>query len=115
MRKPKTRTERIDFIQRKLEKHDQKIFVSMTDREVKRYFDQIYPLIKDKTDMVSADVTVQCLRCSYDVEHHLECGCGIDRCVFSEDQWKNDIESENISDLTERDQEFIKNNYQVPD
>ena len=60
----------------------------MTGWEVKQYFDAIYSLIKVQPNATVADDAVQCIRCGCDVEHHLECACGIDRCVFSEEEWK---------------------------
>lgn len=90
------------------------IFLFMTDREVKSFFDLLYPSIKERPDATAADDTVQCLRCGCDVEHHLECDCGVDRCVFTEEEWKDDIEDGNFSEMKEWDKEFIKNGFRVP-
>lgn len=85
----------------------------MTDREVKEYFDCIYPAIKEKPDATASDETVQCIRCGCNVEHHFECGCGYDRVVFSEENWKRDIEDNSYSDLSELDKQFISNGYHL--
>lgn len=114
MRKPSNRKERINFICQKHGQRIKDIFIYMTDRELKQYFEMIYPLIKDKADATKTDDTVQCIRCGCDVEHHLECECGIDRCVFSEEDWKDDIDGGNWSEMKQRDLEFIENNYHLP-
>lgn len=46
--------------------------------------------------------------------HHTECGCGYDRSVFDERDWKEDIESftEEI-DRCPEDEEFIRNGYKI--
>lgn len=114
MKKPNTRRDRINFIIQKKGKRMSDIFSIMTDREVKQYFDAIYPIIKDKPDATSSDDAVQCIRCGCDVEHHFECLCGYDRAVFSEEDWKMDIEDHNWSDLKGLDEEFIANGYKIP-
>ena len=114
MRKPSNRIERINFICQKKGQRIKDIFIYMTDRELKRYFDMIYPLIKDKQDATKADDTVQCIRCGCDVEMHLDCNCGVDRAVFTEEEWKNDIDSADWSEMKHWDLEFIKNNYHIP-
>lgn len=113
MKKPSNRKERIDFIIRKKGKRISDIFIKMTDREVKNFFDKNYPIIKNKEDSTNKDETVQCIRCKCDVEHHLECDCGIDRCVFTEEEWKDDIEYGNYSNLKNTDKDFIKNGYKI--
>lgn len=113
MKKPSNRRERIEFICRKRGNRISDIFTLMTDREVKAYFDYIYPAIKDNQDATVADETVQCVRCGCNVEHHFECGCGYDRTVFSEEDWKRDIEDNSYSDLSELDKEFISNGYHL--
>lgn len=109
MKKPSNRHERIEFICQKKGQRISDIFTLMTDREVKKYFDAIYLRIKDKPDATAADEAVQCVRCGCDVEHHFECACGYDRAVFSEDDWKRDIEDNSWSELSELDKEFIAN------
>lgn len=113
MKKPANRRERIEFICRKKGNRISDIFTLMTDREVKMYFDCIYPKIIEKPDATAADEAVQCLRCGCDVEHHYECMCGYDRVVFSEDDWKRDIEDNGWSELKDTDKEFIANGYQL--
>ncbi|WP_313077025.1 hypothetical protein [Lacrimispora sp.] len=115
MKKPTTRKERLEFIEKKKGKRGTEIFLYMTDREVKKYFDLIYPSMKDRPDATDANDTIQCLRCGSDVEHHLLCACGVDRCVFSEAEWKDDIAGGNLSEMKTWDIEFIKNGYRVPD
>lgn len=112
MKKPKSRKERINFIIQKKGKHTLELFASMTDREVKQFFDLIYPSIKDVPD-ATGDDEVQCMRCGANVIHHFECLCGWDRAVFSEFDWKMDIEDENWSDLKKLDEEFIANGYKI--
>jgi len=115
LKKPTARKERLEFIEKKKGKRGMDFFLYMTDREVKNYFDLLYPSIKDKPDATAADDTVQCLRCGYDVEHHLECACGVDRCVFTEEEWKDDIEDGSFSEMKRLDKDFIKNGFHEPD
>ena len=85
----------------------------MTDREVKAYFDKIYPKIKDKADATSKDDEIQCVRCGCSVEHHFECLCGWDRAVFSEEDWKLDLETHKYSELRHMDEKFIADGYKI--
>lgn len=55
MKKPTTRKERIEFIIQKKGRHVADIFILMTDKEVKSFFDAIYTTIKN-----APDVTDQC-------------------------------------------------------
>ena len=111
MKKPSNRCERINFVCQKKGKHALEIFSLMTDREVKQFFDAIYPKIKDTPDAIERDNLVQCVRCGCDVEHHFECLCGYDRAVFSDEDWKMDIEDNNWSEMKSLDEEFIANGY----
>lgn len=113
MKKPANRRERIEFICRKKGNRASDIFTLMTDREVKTYFEYIYPAIKNKPDVTNDYETIQCIRCGCDVEHHFECACGYDRAVFSEEDWRRDIEDNDDSDLNESDKEFISNGYRI--
>lgn len=113
MKKPSNRRERINFIIRKKGKRTADIFTLMTDREVKMFFDAIWPRIKDASDATSDADEVQCVRCGCNVEHHFECLCGYDRAVFSEEDWKMDIEDKNWSELRYADEEFIANGYKI--
>lgn len=112
MKKPSNRRERIEFICRKKGYRMSDIFTLMTDREVKLYFDYAYPVLKDKPDTAPDDMP-KCIRCGCDVEHHFECACGYDRAVFSEEDWRRDIEDNDYSDLNESDKEFISNGYRI--
>lgn len=113
MRKPSNRRKRIEYICQKKGRRISDIFTLMTDKEVKSYFDAVYPSLKNKPDINELDETVQCVRCGCDVEHHYECGCGYDRVVFSEEDWKRDLEDNGWSDLNDLDREFIANGYHI--
>lgn len=113
MKRPNNRRERIQFICRKKGWRASEIFALMTDKEVKQYFDAVYPLLRDKPDATPEDDETLCLRCGCSVEHHFECLCGYDRAVFSEEDWKRDIEDGNWSELKGLDQEFIANGYHI--
>lgn len=113
MKKPQNRKERIEYICRKKGQRIADIFIYMTDREVKQYFEAIYPKIKDKEDATANDDEVQCIRCGCNVEHHFECLCGYDRAVFTEEDWKMDIEINRWSELKGLDEEFIENGYKL--
>ena len=111
MKIPRTRSDRIKYICQKKGKRALEMFALMTDKEVKQYFDAVYPLIKDKPDATSANDEVQCVRCGCNVEHHFECLCGYDRAVFSDEDWKIDIQNNSWSELKGMDEEFIANGY----
>ena len=113
MKKPTNRRDRIKFICQKKGNRISDIFTLMTDKEVKQFFDAIYPRIKDMPDATESDDMVQCIRCGGAVEHHFECLCGYDRAVFSEEDWKMDIEDDNWSEMKSLDEEFIANGYHV--
>lgn len=113
MKKPNNRRDRINFIIQKKGRRVSDIFALMTDREVKLYFDAIWSRIKDAPDATAQDDEVQCIRCGCDVEHHYDCLCGFDRAVFSEEDWKMDIEGNNWSDMRGLDEEFIANGYKL--
>lgn len=113
MNKFKNRKSRIEFMTKNRGRRFVELLcVDMTDRELKQYFNLLYPLIKDLPDLES-DVEAQCIRCGCDVEHHFECLCGYDRAVFSEEDWKRDIEDNSWSDLRGLDEEFIENGYKI--
>ena len=115
MKKPSNRRDRINFILQKKGRRISDIFTLMTDKEVKQYFDAIWPRIKDAPDAGEFDDMVQCVRCGCNVEHHFECLCGYDRAVFSEEDWRMDIEDNNWSELKGLDEEFIANGYRIPE
>jgi ribosomal protein S27AE len=97
MRKPTTRKERIEFLINKQGYTVASSLLTVTDREVKKYFDMFYKHLKDKEDVKEKRVT--CMRCGAEVEHHFECNCGYDRAVFSEEDWIEDIQSFTDDDL----------------
>ena len=113
MRKYKNRKERIDFVQKKKgRKFVEFVFPDMTDKEVKQYFNLLYPVIKDSPDL-NGEPEIECIRCGCPIEHHFECICGYDRSVFSEEDWKMDIENNNWSEMRSLDEEFIANGYKL--
>lgn len=114
MRKPKSRKERVAFLLQKKGKGFKELLACMTDREVKQFFDSIYPQIKDLPDAATDD-EVQCIRCKCNVTHHFECLCGWDRAVFDEFSWRMDIEDGDLSELPELDKEFMANGYKIKD
>ena len=109
---PRNRKERINLIINKLGNDMALLFVSSTDREVKKFIDENYNWLKGKEDY--KEPISKCIRCEEEVIHHMECGCGYDRTVFSEEEWKEDIEnnSEDI-DRCNMDKEFIENGYKI--
>lgn len=112
MRKPKNRKERVNFILQKCGYDDAVSLVGFTDSELKKYFEKIYPLIKDKSDYKKPNIS--CMRCGEKVLWHTECGCSFeyDRAVFDEEGWIDDIENCSPDDLTDiaiqKNKEFIK-------
>lgn len=115
MNKFKNRKSRIEFIQKKKgRKFVEFVFPDMTDKEVKQYFEALYPKIKDDPDWTESDDIVSCVRCGCDVIHHFDCLCGYDRAVFSEEDWKRDIEDNGFCENPGLDEEFIANGYKLP-
>ncbi|WP_291566732.1 MULTISPECIES: hypothetical protein [unclassified Clostridium] len=111
MKKPKNRKERIDFIIAKLGNDMGLLFLSLTDREVKKFIDENYNWLKEKEDYQQP--ISRCIRCNEEVIHHTECGCGYDRAIFSEEDWKDDIESFDEAYRFSKDKEFIRNGYKM--
>ncbi|MEW9940024.1 hypothetical protein AB2T82_21085 [Clostridium butyricum] len=112
MRKPKNRKERIDFIVNKMGINVAQGMLYMSDKEVKQFVDSVYLNLKNKEDHIEEGST--CIRCGEQIIHHTECGCGNDRSIFSEEEWKYDIESfSDESDRCPEDEEFIKNGYKL--
>lgn len=111
MKKPKNRKERIDFIIAKLGNDTGLLFLSSTDREVKKFIDENYNWLKEKEDYQPP--ISRYIRCNEEVIHHTECGCGYDRTIFSEEDWKDDIESFDEAYRFSKDKEFIRNGYRM--
>ena len=86
----------------------------MTDREVKQLFEDSYSYLIKQPDF-DVDVSPRCIRCKCEVEHHMECLCGIDRAVFDENDWKIDLEICGESEMPLRDRRFVENGYHVYD
>lgn len=74
---PKGRKERVKFLINKLgEKTISSTIAVMTDREVKRLFDEMYPLYKDREDFSSDYQTPICLVCESPTYIQWDCNCG---------------------------------------
>lgn len=112
MKKPKNRKERIDMIVKKLGTGFAVNMLYMNDKEVKQFTEDNYEWLKQKEDYIENEST--CIRCGENILHHTECGCGFDRAVFSEEDWKEDIKAfSNESDRCPKDEEFINNKYKI--
>lgn len=108
MKKPRNRKERISFLIKKDGTKATQLLVSLTDKEVKFFFDYRWKALKDKPDHI--EEPSKCIRCESEVLWHSECGCGEDRAVFDNDSWLDDI-SNNADDkswLKEANDEFLK-------
>lgn len=112
VKKPNNRKTRIEFISKKLGLPNAQLFLTFTDKEVKTFVDNMYNSLKDKEDYIEPESI--CIRCEERVISHTECGCGYDRAIFGEEDWKDDIESfSDESDRRPEDEEFIKNGYRI--
>ncbi|AWQ17045.1 hypothetical protein C1N92_20305 [Bacillus velezensis] len=81
---PKRRKERVKFLIDKLgEKTVSSTIAVMTDREVKRFFDEMYPLYKDRENFSSDYQTPTCLVCESPTYIKWDCDCG--NAVIDED------------------------------
>ena len=86
----KNRDERLNFLIKKLGfKNVQHVMLFATDRYVKKYYEAMYPLLKDRQDAVEKEV--ECSRCGCSVIWTSNCGCGENRAVFDEEDWLDDI------------------------
>ncbi|MDF2543467.1 MAG: hypothetical protein K0S47_3185 [Herbinix sp.] len=112
MKIPSNRKEKVKFFRKKLGCEIADNWLSdKSDKEVKRLFELYYPKMKDKEDYKESEIKVTCIRCGCEVIHHHECNCGMDRAVFSEEDWKDDIDSN--SDRLQGDEEFMKNEFKL--
>lgn len=91
--KPKTRKERIVFIKQKLGDNFARTFLEKTDRDVKKYLDAHFGMLKYKPDYqefeyVPSDTPAVCLRCGgeVEVEHNHYCRCGMNKAVLEESE-----------------------------
>lgn len=115
MIKPKNRKERVEFIAKKKGLDFAFLMYSMTDGEVKNFFEKIYPVIKDTDDFDGVKQKPTCIRCGCEVNSYFttECACGYNRAVYSEEDWKYDIENHSDRERLEEDFEFIANGYKI--
>ncbi|OIS63606.1 hypothetical protein A4A36_11355 [Bacillus subtilis] len=98
---PKRRKERVQFLINNLgEKTVSSTIAVMTDREVKRLFDEMYPLYKDKEDYSPPDYQAPiCLVCENQTFIQWDCNCGnaiIDETDPTLQELKNSGEYEKI-------------------
>lgn len=77
-KKPSNRKERVGFLIRKIGFDViSKSISSMTDREVKPFFEEVYPTYKDREDyQVPEYKTPECLVCDGETIMDWECACG---------------------------------------
>jgi hypothetical protein len=102
----KNRKERINFLTQKLGFDYVSSMVAMTDAEVKKHTDRLYPALVNKDDFVASNKRLPCIRCGAEVLWISECDCGTNRAVFDDEMWIDDIE--NNSDHLKQDVEFAK-------
>ena len=78
MQKAKNRKERVSFLINKIGSENIiNTLASMNDREVKKLFDAMYPIYKNKEDYVAPQFNPPtCLVCGSETVTHWECGCG---------------------------------------
>lgn len=78
VRKPKGRKERVDFLIKKMAfAVIGSSLVSMTDREVKQFFEEVYPFYKNKEDYKNPEYkSPECLVCGDIAVAHWDCCCG---------------------------------------
>ena len=115
MKKPCNRKERINFIRKKFGNDVVSAFASLTDKEVRNYFEEIYPSIKNKEDYKYKSKESLCIKCNDVIEITYNCQCG--SCYFLEEDWKSDIkynlENGLENDLDEQDMKFMSNGYKL--
>ena len=76
--KPQNRKERVAFLINKLGKDViLKTVAFMNDKEMKDFFETMYPLYKDRNDYITPDYKQpECLVCGSVTITHWECACG---------------------------------------
>lgn len=85
MKKPKNRSERIEWITRKLGHRVLIGYVKYTDREVKQEFELMYKIYKDKPDYdVTTEPSPTCVVCESEVEVTYTCLCTAG-CILDKD------------------------------
>ncbi|MCQ4924983.1 hypothetical protein NE686_17920 [Tissierella carlieri] len=103
--KARNRKERIEFLIKKIGLPATQSLLTVSDREVKKYYETVYPIIKDRTDY-EYNLSTPCIRCGSDVVWKSECGCGENRAVFDNEGWLDDIENNDVR--LPGDEEFLK-------
>lgn len=114
MKKPSNRKERVEFIAKKKGLDFAFLMYYMTDGEVKTFFEKLYPTLKNMQDF-SGEKKPICVRCNCEVESYFstECACGDNRAVYSEEDWKYDIENHSERERLDEDYDFIANGYKL--
>lgn len=115
MKKPTNRKERINMITQKFGLDFASGMYMSTDKEVREFFESLYPRLQKMPDFIAEEHVPVCKRCGVpvDMEFHTYCQCGTDRAVYSEADWKRDIEDHDDSDRLTEDIEFIANGYKI--
>lgn len=115
MKKPTNRKERMALIVQKLGSDFARDMYSLSDSEVKDFFNLRYKKLKDMHDYNTSLQSHNCIRCNEEVstEFHTFCGCGTDRAIYNAEMWVRDIEDFDESDRLEEDIKFINNGYKI--
>ncbi|ADO59639.1 hypothetical protein PPSC2_26940 (plasmid) [Paenibacillus polymyxa SC2] len=58
---------------------------TLTDREVKKHFEQVYPIYKDYPSYSRKNEQPKCLVCQSEARITWECECGVNEGIFDED------------------------------
>lgn len=83
--KPKTRKERLEWLRLKKGMDYVMSMYALTDREVKEWFERVYPLYKDAPEHESKFQHPECLVCGNEVRIIWDCMCGENNAIIDED------------------------------
>lgn len=83
--KPNNRKTRLEWIEEKKGIDYVMSMYALTDREVKEWFDRVYPLYKDAPKYESQRFNPECLVCESEIRIIWECACGENEGIIDED------------------------------
>ncbi|MCY9738139.1 hypothetical protein M5X17_31090 [Paenibacillus alvei] len=84
MKFPSTRKERLKWLEKKKGMDYVMTMYTLTDREVKQWFNSVYPIYKDAPDYVPTIHDIECLVCGGDVITTWTCACGDNMAIIDE-------------------------------
>lgn len=85
MGKPQSRKERLEWLREKKGIDYVMSMYAMTDKEVKDFFERVYPLYKDTPNYERKASVPECLVCETEIRITWDCACGENLAIIDED------------------------------